>query len=81
MSPTTKFSIALILICLLVGFWVGSILGYRRGMDEGEKIGANTVQHSLPLCEEDEYLYLDDYRGPGDNTVSDLVCVHVDTIP
>ena len=39
----------------------------------------NTV-YQLPSCQEDEYLYQEDYEGPGENYPSDYKCVHVDTI-
>jgi hypothetical protein len=35
---------------------------------------------SLPECQEDEYLYPEDYTGPGDNVPEDYECVHVDEI-
>ena len=30
------------------------------------------------LCEEDEVLYFEDYKGPGQNTIGELICVHMD---
>lgn len=35
---------------------------------------------ALPKCQEDEYLFPEDYKGPGNNYPGDYKCVHVDTI-
>lgn len=69
---------AMVLIAVILALWTGMILGYRRGLDEGTRVGSERVNHSLPKCAEDDYLYFDHYRGPGNNTVTELVCVHDD---
>lgn len=32
------------------------------------------------LCQADEVLYFEDYKGPGKNTIGELICLHVDDI-
>lgn len=60
------------LVCAVVA---GMIVGNRFHhvyMEHNEKVPV--------ICEEDEYLYFDDYKGPGENNIEDLICVHVDAI-
>jgi len=54
------------MIASLVG---GMIMGYGWGARDHSK---------LPDCQEDEYLYPEDFTG--ENEVADLICVHVDKI-
>ena len=61
-----KVGIWLLMIASLVG---GMIMGYGWGARDHSK---------LPDCQEDEYLYPEDFTG--ENEVADLICVHVDKI-
>lgn len=46
----------------------------------GFRLGVLYERSQLPNCQEDEYLYPVDYRGPGHNFPGEYRCVHVDNI-
>lgn len=60
------FVTVIAVLLILVVFFVGYALGGSAADDE------------LPQCEEDEYLYPRDYKGPGKNVTSDYRCVYVE---
>lgn len=60
--------VAFIVFCCVVIFCAGAT------------IGSQLERNQLPHCQEDEYLYPQDYEGPGQNRPADYRCVHVDRI-
>jgi hypothetical protein len=59
-------------VVLLIVVGIILIVGFR--------LGVLYERAQLPMCQADEFLYPDDYRGPGRNLPEDMQCVHVDTI-
>lgn len=64
-------SISVIAIC-----GIGSSISYNIGRNDGRDEVSATV--SMPECQEDEYLYPDNYEGPGKNLPSEYHCTHID---
>lgn len=67
-KETSSEAAVLIYLVLLAGLVCGAFIGISAG------------NAWLPDCQEDEYLYPQDYKGPGKNTTRDYRCVHVDEI-
>lgn len=77
--------LASVAVFLLVGAFMGFMVGHQDGKDGGVEKGYKKATADLPLCEEDEFLYPMDkgiwqYEGPGKAEPLDYGCVHVDQI-
>lgn len=76
---TNRQWVAFCIIILLI-ITLAATLGYVNGEGDGydQAVEDNETSNVLPECEEDEFLYPVNYKGPGNNEPADYECIHTE---